>query len=180
MKARRVLLGFIFICIGIAFFLQRAGAIHISAGSAWPFLFIIMSAGFHAGFIFAKKTPEQAELLVPGGMFFVLGRLFCFETATGWTYSDVTWPVYIWAPALGLFELWYFGGRKLGVLIPAFILTAVGALCFAGMLMTGLWPLLIIATALLFHASRLYAAEKKIGPSYSGRHFACDGLLVMV
>jgi hypothetical protein len=34
------------------------------------------------------------------------------------TYSGVTWPVYIWAPALGLFELWYFGGRKLGVLIP--------------------------------------------------------------
>lgn len=90
---------------------------------------------------FCEKTPEQAGLLVPGGMFLVLGCLFCFETATGWTYSGMTWPVYIWAPALGLFELWYFGGRKIGVLIPAFILTAAGALSFAGMLMTGLWPL---------------------------------------
>ncbi len=140
MKARRVLLGFIFICIGIAFFLQRAGVIHISAGSAWPFLFIIMSAGFHAGFIFAKKRLNRRNCSFRA-VCFCAGRLFCFETATGWTYSDVTWPVYIWAPALGLFELWYFGGRKLGVLIPAFILTAVGALCFAGMLMPGLWPL---------------------------------------
>ncbi|WP_277538862.1 hypothetical protein [Bacillus sp. 159] len=163
MKDRRVLLGFIFICIGITFFLQKAGVIHISAGSAWPFLFIIMSAGFHAGFIFAKKTPEQAGLLVPGGMFLVLGCLFCFETATGWTYSGVTWPVYIWAPALGLFELWYFGGRKIGVLIPAFILTAAGALCFAGMLMTGLWPLLIIAAALLFHAAAFMQPKKRSG-----------------
>lgn len=88
-----------------------------------------------------KKAPEQAGLLVPGGMFLVLGCLFWFETATGWAYSAMTWPVYIWAPALGLFELWYFGGRKTGALIPALILTAAGALCFAGMLMTGLWPL---------------------------------------
>lgn len=163
MKERRVLLGFIFICIGIAFFLQKAGVIHISAGSAWPFLFIIMSAGFHAGFIFVKKAPEQAGLLVPGGIFLVLGCLFWFETATGWAYSAMTWPVYIWAPALGLFELWYFGGRKTDALISALILTAAGALCFAGMLMTGLWPLLIIAAALLFHAAALMQPKKRTG-----------------
>ncbi|WP_049628373.1 hypothetical protein [Bacillus sp. JFL15] len=163
MKDRRVLLGFIFICIGIAFFLQKAGVIHLSAGSAWPFLFIIMSAGFHAGFVFSKKTPEQTGLLVPGGLFLVLGFLFCFETATGWAYSGVTWPVYIWAPALGLFELWYFGGRKVGVLIPALILAGTGALCFAGMLLTGLWPLLIIAVAVLFHAAAFMQPKKRTG-----------------
>ena len=118
-----------------------------------------MSAGFHAGFIL-RKTPDQAGLLVPGGMFLVLGCLYCFETATGWTYSGVTY-VYIWAPALGLFELWYFGGRKLGVLIPAFILTAVGALCFAGMLMPGLCAFDHRSRA-LFHAAA-FMQPKKIG-----------------
>ena len=63
MKARRVLLGFIFICIGIAFYLQKAGVIHISAGSAWPFLFIIMSAGFH---VYKQATSRlNTSILLP-------------------------------------------------------------------------------------------------------------------
>ncbi|MCC9024118.1 hypothetical protein [Bacillus nakamurai] len=156
-------LGFIFIGIGILFFLQKAGVIHIAAASAWPFLFIMLSAGFHAGFLFTGKASDKAGLLVPGGITLVLGCLFCFETATGWAYASITWPVYIWAPALGLFELWFFGGRKTGVLIPVFILSAVGAVCFAGMLMAEAWPLLIILVSLIFHISAFLYPQKRTG-----------------
>jgi len=61
--------------------------------------------------------------VVPGGIFLVLFLIFQLSTSFGWW--GTTWPLYILAPALGLFELYLFDERDSDLLIPVGILTGV-------------------------------------------------------
>jgi hypothetical protein len=81
---------------------------------------------FFLGFYLSEAKKQQAGLLVPGGKLFVLSILFMFEEMTGCSFSDNTWPIYLFAVAFGLFELWFFDGRSFGHLIPIFILSFWG------------------------------------------------------
>lgn len=83
----------------------------------WPALILLLGAAFHIP-IFGPKPVKNAGLLVPGGILLITGILFVFETATNWSYSGVTWPVYLLATAFGLFELWLFGGKQKAVAHP--------------------------------------------------------------
>ncbi|MGM0860264.1 MAG: hypothetical protein ACQEWH_05980 [Bacillota bacterium] len=167
MKERRFLFGLFLIFIGIIFFMQMTGFIHLSASSIWPVIFIILAIGFHAGFVFTGKRPDKAGLLVPGGITFVLGCLFFFETSTSWAYSGMTWPVYLLAPALGLFELWLFGGKQAQLLIPAGILTFIGAVSFGGLFggvfFTSVWPAGLFIISIALHASAFRHGKRRIG-----------------
>jgi len=103
---------------------------------------------------------EMAGLLVPGGILLTLSLLFYFEMMTDFQYAEYTWPIYILSPAVGLFELWLFGNREKGLLIPIGILTVITGFFLAQMLFASLfkfWPVIFIIIGLYI----LFGQNKK-------------------
>ena len=53
------------------------------------------------------------------------GLLFSINVIFGWHLMDNLWPIFPLGVAIGLFQLYLFGGREKGLLIPVGILGAV-------------------------------------------------------
>lgn len=132
-------LGSIFIILGVLFLLKNLNIIgpfwsYINIGyimsivfKFWPVLFLfIPGILFHLGFFSGRK--RDPGVLVPGGILLILGAAFQINMLFGgW---DIMWPVYILSVAFGLFELYAFGTRDRGLLIPISILTGLSVLFF--------------------------------------------------
>ena len=132
MKGKNYFGGIILITIGVAAILSNVFNIHLFTMSRlWPIFVLIPGLSFEVGYFSRMKEPG---LLVPGGILTTIGMLFLFETYTNWNFAEYTWPVYPLAVAIGLFQLYLFGGRKRGLLVPVFILTSVSVIAFAIML----------------------------------------------
>ncbi|HEU4962814.1 MAG TPA: hypothetical protein VFV52_03005 [Bacilli bacterium] len=74
-----------------------------------------------------------------GGALIVIGLLLAMNTlgVTDFGIGDL-WPFFLNGPAVGLFELYLFGYRQPGLLIPVVVLTVI-ALVFLGInLLSGL------------------------------------------
>lgn len=117
----------------------------------WPIFVLLPGLAFEYSYFASGKNPG---LLVPGGIMTTLGLLFYFETATDWRFSELTWPVYILAPAVGLWQMYLFSEiRYKALLIPVGILTLVSATSFicliANRFVWWLSPNTLIAAALI-------------------------------
>ena len=134
-------IGFILIVIGLlGLWGHFVGFGDLNWGNLWPIFVLVPGLLFELSF-FSGKSP--AGVLVPGGILTTIGLLFFFETFTHWRFSGNTWPVYILAPAVGIFQLYLFEKpRNNGLLIPVGILTTVAAMSFLGITMDNLWDLL--------------------------------------
>jgi hypothetical protein len=152
LKNGKGIYGFFLVALGILFSLQSLGLVGDFWSFSWPLILLFISVGFHLGFFLSGARKQQAGLLVPGGILFVLSILFMFEEMTGWSFSDNTWPIYLFAVAFGLFELWLFGGRSFGLLIPIFILSCLGTVFILQNLLPfnilSFWPVLLIIVGL--------------------------------
>lgn len=111
----------------------------------WPVFVLIPGLVFEASFFMSGRNPG---LLVPGGIVTTIGMLFFFETFTNWRFAEYTWPVYILAVAIGLAQLYLFGTRQRGLLIPVFILTLVAVVSFAMAVFGGILSWLNYSTVL--------------------------------
>lgn len=129
-------LGSIFIIFGALFLLRNLNIIgpfwsHFNIwhviGRFWPSLFLILPGLlFHYGYFSGRRN--NPGLLVPGGMFLVWGAAFQINMLIGgWS---IMWPLYIFAIAFGLFELYAFGNRDRGLLIPIGILGGMSIIFF--------------------------------------------------
>ncbi|KGX87062.1 membrane protein [Pontibacillus litoralis JSM 072002] len=146
------MLGILFIVIGSILLLENFGFIHYGFIS-WPITLLLTSLGFHIAFFLTGKRPENAGLLVPGGILLILSIYFYIDILTNYQYTTYTWPTIILAPAFGLFELWYFGGRNKGLWVPISVLTIVAALFYAQAflaILLELWPIALIAVGIYF------------------------------
>jgi hypothetical protein len=103
----------------------------ISWSRMWPLFVLIPGLAFELGYF---TTRRDAGLLVPGGILTTIGLLFVFETLTGWSFSWLTWPIYPLAVAIGLFQLYIFGGKERGLLIPVFILGGFSIVSLSNMI----------------------------------------------
>ncbi|WP_054740155.1 hypothetical protein [Cellulosilyticum ruminicola] len=134
-------IGFILIVIGLlGLWGHFVGFGDLNWSNFWPIFVLVPGLLFELGF-FSGKSP--AAMLVPGGILTTIGLLFFFETFTDWRFSGSTWPVYIFAPAIGLFQLYLFEKpHNNALLIPVGILGVVGGMCFLGISIDGIWDLL--------------------------------------
>lgn len=98
----------------------------------WPLFILVPGLCFEAAF-FAKR--DAPGLLVPGGILTVIGLLFFFEVFTGWRFSASTWPVYLLAVMVGLYQLYLYTGRPQPLLVVITVLGAVAGVSFACILM---------------------------------------------
>lgn len=139
--------GYFLIGIGAIFVLTTYLNIPLAIDKLWPFFLLIPAIFFHVLF-FMNPKPQRAGLLVPGGILLVYAPLFFFSQIFLDGDMSTTWPFFLLGPALGLTELYIFGGRKIGLLIPIGILTAVALVFLAANLMSsqvgGILGLLLI------------------------------------
>lgn len=129
-------LGTIFILLGALFLLKNLDIIepfwsYFDIGSIigrfWPALFLLVPGLiFHINFFSGRK--KDPGILVPGGILLVLGIAFQINMLFGgW---DIMWPLYIFSVAFGLFELYAFGTRDKGLLVPIGILGGLSVIFF--------------------------------------------------
>lgn len=126
-------LGSIFIILGALFLLRNLniiGPFHINIwyilGRFWPTILLLLGLIFHFSYFTGKRNDPG--VLVPGGILLVLGSVLQVNMLFGgW---GIAWPVYIFSIAFGLFELYAFGNRDRGLLIPIGILGGLSVICF--------------------------------------------------
>lgn len=91
----------------------------------WPLFVLVPGLCFEAAFFTKRDAPG---LLVPGGILTVIGLLFFFEVFTGWRFSGSTWPVYLIAVMVGLYQMYLYTGRPQPVLVAIAVLGAVAGI----------------------------------------------------
>jgi len=135
-KKSNVVVGMVLIIIGGAVLLENLGVLNNLfgitniwqlVGRGWPSLFLILPGIIFHSLFFSGKNRD-AGLLVPGGILLVLGVIFQINVLFGGWH--ILWPGYILAVAVGLFELYYFGTRDRGLLIPVGILGGLSLVFF--------------------------------------------------
>lgn len=122
--------GILLIAIGTLGILDRVFHINLNI-EIWPLIVIAAGLCFEGSYFTRRNNPG---VLVPGGILTTIGALFIFETITNWQFSEYTWPVYTLAVAVGLFQLYWFGGKQKGLLVPVGILMAVTIISFISMI----------------------------------------------
>ncbi len=130
-----MIVGFVLILIGIVYLLDTLGIFEIYFdifdigflfSHFWPLFIIIVGLIFHYTF-FQGKTSD-AGILVPGGILLVIG-ITC-QISMLFDLWGYLWPGFILAVAVGLFELYVFGSKEKGLLIPVFILGGLSLIFF--------------------------------------------------
>nr|WP_261303305.1 hypothetical protein [Paenibacillus andongensis] len=128
---RSAFLGPILIILGIFMFLK--GDSSFNAGTIfeyfWPTLFVIPVGVFFHWLYFFILQRRGVGVLVPGGILLTTG-IIC-QISMLFDIWHLMWPGFMLAVAVGLFELYWFGGRNKWLLIPINILTVMSLLFFA-------------------------------------------------
>jgi len=122
MKQINYLFGFLLLCIGVILILSNFGVMEIAWDNLWPLFVLIVGIFFELSYFIYRK---DAGLLVPGGILITYGLLFLVNVISGWHLMEYLWPIFPLGVAIGLFQLYLFGGREKGLLIPVGILGAV-------------------------------------------------------
>jgi len=122
MKKINYIFGFLLLCIGVILILSNFGVIEIIWENLWPLFLLIPGIVFELSYFIYRK---DAGLLVPGGILITYGLLFLVNVNYGWHLMDNLWPIFPLGVAIGLFQLFLFGGREKGLLIPVGILGAI-------------------------------------------------------
>ncbi|HDK25928.1 MAG TPA: hypothetical protein ENG48_02395 [Candidatus Atribacteria bacterium] len=140
MKRINYLFGLLLLLIGVLLILSNFGVIEIVWDNLWPLFLLIPGMLFELSYFISRK---DAGLLVPGGILTTYGLLFLVYVNYGWHLMDILWPIFPLGVAIGLFQLYLFGGREKGLLIPVGIL--------------GIISLFFLVDSLLFIDFKLFA-----------------------
>ena len=122
MKKINYIFGFLLLFIGAMLILSNFGIIKIAWDNLWPLFLLIPGIVFELSYFIYRK---DAGLLVPGGILITYGLLFLVNVNYGWHLMDNLWPIFPLGVAIGLFQLYLFGEREKGLLIPIGILGAI-------------------------------------------------------
>ncbi|WP_102401483.1 LiaI-LiaF-like domain-containing protein [Haloimpatiens massiliensis] len=137
MKNSKIFSGIIFILIGVLLLTNKFLPINLfNINYLWPLFILIPGISMEMGYFSSRRNPG---VLVPGGILTTIGFLFYFEIFTDWRFAEYTWPIYILAVAIGLFQLYLATGRRTGLLIPILILTTTAVISFLSMIFSNIF-----------------------------------------
>jgi len=122
MKKINYIFGFLLLFIGVLLILANFGVIKIVWENLWPLCLLIPGIVFELSYFIYRK---DAGLLVPGGILITYGLLFLVNVIYGWRLMEDLWPIFPLGVGIGLLQLYIFGGREKGLLIPVGILGAI-------------------------------------------------------
>ena len=147
-------IGVIFVILGILFLLNNMNLIGIPfpyfrigfiLRKFWPAVFFILPGlSLHSVFFSGKRS--SAGILVPAGILITIGVVL--QLCLSFRIWGILLPGLILSVAVGLFELYLFGRRDKGLLIPVAILTITSLFffdVFSGRLLfgTSIWRIII-------------------------------------
>ncbi|NLU41548.1 MAG: hypothetical protein GXX08_05045 [Firmicutes bacterium] len=118
------LLGLALLVFGVLSLLANVGAVDLDWYDLWPLAILGVGIAFELGFFMNRAA--NVGLLIPGGILTTVGAVFLICAVFGWDHMEKLWPFFVLAPAAGFIQLYLFGGRNRALLIPTFILSAVG------------------------------------------------------
>lgn len=128
---RSAFLGPVLILLGAFMLIQ--GNIDLDSGTIfqyfWPSMFVLPTGVLFHWLYFSVLDRRGVGLLVPGGLLLTSG-IVC-QIAMLFDLWSIMWPGFLLATAVGLFELYVFGGHNKWLLIPIHILTMLSVLFFA-------------------------------------------------
>ncbi|MBE7681817.1 hypothetical protein [Paenibacillus sp. P13VS] len=130
--AKRTILAPVLILLGVYLILNQGGSLGPGTifANFWPTLFVIpLGLFFH--WLYFSMIGRGVGLLVPGGILLTAGVVS--QVAMLFGNWGTMWPGFILAVAVGLFELYWFGGRNKWLLIPINILMVISLLFFTVM-----------------------------------------------
>ncbi|MGN7455153.1 hypothetical protein ACTHPH_10105 [Paenibacillus pasadenensis] len=124
----KAVLGAVLVLLGAYLMLQQGARIGPAQifGHFWPSLFVIPLGIFFHWMYFSMLNRRGVGLLVPGGILLGAGLVSQFAMLLD-NWGSI-WPGFILAVALGLWELYWFGGRNRWLLIPINILIVLSLL----------------------------------------------------
>lgn len=122
MKKINYLFGLFLLFIGVLLILANFGVIEIVWENLWPLFLLIPGILFELSYFIYRK---DAGLLVPGGILITYGLLFSVNVIYGWHLMEDLWPIFPLGVAIGLLQLYLFGVREKGLLIPIGILGTI-------------------------------------------------------
>ncbi len=143
--------GIILIVLGLA--LLAAQLSDIRWWNFWPLLMIVGGGAFIGMYLRDKKAYG---VLMPASVLIVIGCILSAGAWIGWETMRYLWPLFIAAPGIGFFAMYFFGPHEPGLLVPACILTGFAAIFLMVATGTGeYWPvILILIGALLMFGRR--------------------------
>lgn len=157
MRNSNMVTGAVLVAVGCILLLSNLGYINFSWDYIWPMALLL--PGIYLHFAFFTKMDKNPGNLVPAGILTTYGLMAYSVAFFGWgTMADI-WPFILIGIAIGLFELYVFGSREKGLLIPVAILGGLGLMFltrtyFLLDLRKFLIPVILIAIGLLLLARR--------------------------
>lgn len=125
-KSATLVIGIILVLLGILFIGPSLGL--FSLQNMWPAILLLLGVGFFIGYFAARQA---IGLLMPAAILTVSSIPFFICTFTGeWYRMAYLWPFFPISVSLGFFLMYFLGTRERGLLIPASILLAIGAVSF--------------------------------------------------
>lgn len=119
---------------GVLLLASNIGLFRFNWNFVWPLFLLVPGLVFEFSFFGTGRNPG---VLVPGGILTLYGLFFYLNILTGWSFMDNLWPVFILGPAIGLFQLYVFGGRERGTLIASSILGFISMVFFLSFTLFG-------------------------------------------
>ncbi len=156
MRKGNLLTGIILILFGVIFLLSNFGIVNISFQKLWPLLILIPGVLLELSFFINRREPG---VLVPAGIFITTGIVFLINITFGWNLMAYLWPLFPFSVALGLFQLYLFGGRETALLIPVGIIGGFSLVALSFTL--HFWSMDLIISGILILTGLLIIFKRK-------------------
>ena len=155
-KKGNLVWGIFLIVIGSIFLLGNVSRVGME--TIWPIFPLAVGLAFWVAFFYDRKN---FGLLMPGSILLVVSLLFFYCNFIGWWHMETLWPIFILAPAVGFFAMYFGGAKDQGLLIPAGILSALGIIfLFVSSGLGDYWPVFLIVAGILIIVLQGRAGKK--------------------
>ena len=121
-KSRPILQGLALILIGMVFILGNFGVFHPDWEMVFPWIIMIMGVLFWLGFLMDRS---RSFLIMPGTILVIYGAVFFLMAKYTWASIESMGPVFILAPALGLYFTYLISQRNRSILITSTVLGVI-------------------------------------------------------
>ncbi len=121
-KSRSTIQGLALILIGLVFILGNLGVFHPDWEMVFPWIIMIMGVLFWLGFLMDRS---RGFLIMPGTILVMYGVVFYLIAKYTWASIESMGPVFIMAPALGLYFTYLISQKNRSILITATVLGVI-------------------------------------------------------
>jgi hypothetical protein len=156
-RSRPILQGLALVAIGLIFVLGNFGVFNPDWGVIFTWMIMIMGVLFWLGYYIDRSRDF---LIMPGTILVIYGIVFFLIAKTTWATIGNMGPLFILAPALGLYFTYLIGRKNRSILITAAVLGVITLIFLLNSVpvLKYIWPFVTVAVGVYI----IMHPEKKI------------------